>query len=58
MDKHGGSLDSLRGSAQRQIQLGSREQQRLEYMELTRGHMVEVDTADGGGLVIESHDQD
>lgn len=56
LDKRGSSgVDSIRGSARRQIQLGSRDQQRLEYMELSRGRFVEVDVADGGGLVYESH---
>lgn len=48
-------VNSLRGSAGIPIQIGSREQQRLEYMELGRGRYMEVDTADGGGLVFESH---
>jgi len=56
LDRRGvARVDALRGSAKMQLPVGSREQQRLEYMELSRGRYMEVDTADGGGLVFESH---
>lgn len=59
MENHGSAgVASIRGSARRQMPLGNREQQRLEYLELSKGRLVEADTADGGGLVYESHNQD
>ena len=52
------SLDQLTGSVKRTLKLGSREQQRLEYLELAKGHNLEVDTTDGDGLIYEQHPED
>ncbi|MFC1537278.1 dihydroorotate dehydrogenase-like protein [Gemmatimonadota bacterium] len=51
-------LDKLIGSVNRDIKLGSREQQRLEYLELAKGHYLEVDSTDGDGLIYEQHPDD
>ena len=49
------SLDRLIGSVDRELQIGSREQQRLEYLQLAKGHYLEVDATDGDGLIFEQH---
>ncbi|MBN2289113.1 MAG: hypothetical protein JXQ83_07255, partial [Candidatus Glassbacteria bacterium] len=48
-------LGELIGSVNREVKIGSREQQRLEYLELARGHYLEVDATDGDGLIYEQH---
>ena len=49
------SVEELRGSVIRDLPVGTREQQRLEYLQLSEGQYLEVDTTDGGGLIFESH---
>jgi len=48
-------VQDIRGEVVRDIEIGTREQQRLEYLQLSRGHYLEVDSTDGGGLIYESH---
>jgi dihydroorotate dehydrogenase (fumarate) len=48
-------VGQIAGSVQRDIAIGSRDQQRLEYLQLSKGHYLEVDSTDGGGLMFESH---
>ncbi|OGG04647.1 MAG: hypothetical protein A3F83_08055 [Candidatus Glassbacteria bacterium RIFCSPLOWO2_12_FULL_58_11] len=52
------SVEELRGSVLRDLPVGTREQQRLEYIQLSEGHYLEVDSTDGGGLTFESHPKD
>jgi dihydroorotate dehydrogenase (fumarate) len=49
------SVEKIRGAIKRDLPLGSRYQQRLEYIELARGRFLEVDATDGDGLIFESH---
>jgi dihydroorotate dehydrogenase (fumarate) len=49
------NVSQIRGSVARDIMIGSRDQQRLEYLQLSKGHYLEVDSTDGGGLMYESH---
>jgi hypothetical protein len=51
-------VEELRGSVIRDLPVGTREQQRLEYLQLSEGHYLEVDATDGGGLIFESHLKD
>lgn len=48
------NLSQIRGSMERDIEIGARDQQRLEYIQLVEGHSLEVDSTDGGGLIYES----
>jgi len=52
------SVAQIRGSLASDLPIGTREQQRAEYIQLSRGHYLEVDSTDGGGLVYESHPED
>ncbi|MBW7996412.1 MAG: dihydroorotate dehydrogenase-like protein [Candidatus Glassbacteria bacterium] len=49
------TVDQLAGSVERDIMIGTREQQRMEYLLLSKGHYLEVDSTDGGGLMYESY---
>lgn len=49
------NIGQIRGSVEQDIMIGSRDQQRLEYLQLSKGHYLEVDSTDGGGLMYESH---
>jgi dihydroorotate dehydrogenase (fumarate) len=48
------SLSAIRGKIIRDLEIGTREQQRMEYLQLSKGHYPEVDTTDGDGLIYES----
>ena len=50
------SVAQVAGSVERDIAIGTRDQQRLEYIQLSKGHYLEVDSTDGGGLMYESYD--
>jgi len=52
------TLDQLAGSVDRDMIIGSREQQRLEYLLLAQGRYLEVDATDGDGLIFEHHPED
>jgi len=52
------NIAEIRGSITRELPLGTREQQRLEYIQLTEGYYLEVDTTDGDGLIYEKHLKD
>ncbi len=51
------NIDQVRGSVERDITIGTREQQRLEYLQLSKDHYLEVDSTDGGGLTYEKHEK-
>jgi dihydroorotate dehydrogenase (fumarate) len=48
----------IRGSVTSDLPIGTRDQQRAEYIELSKSHYLEVDSTNGGGLVYESHPED
>jgi len=48
-------MAEIRGSISSDLPIGTREHQRVEYIQLSKGHYLEVDSTDGGGLVYESH---
>ena len=52
------TLEQLTGSVDRDLKIGSREHQRLEYLQLAQGHYLEVDATDGDGLIYEQHPDD
>ena len=52
------NVAEIKGSISSDLPIGTREQQRAEYIQLSKGHYLEVDSTDGGGLVYESHPDD
>lgn len=49
------AVGEIIGSVTTDLPIGTREQQRMEYIQLSKGHYLEVDSTDGGGLLYESH---
>ena len=49
------AVAQIKGSLTSDLPIGTRDQQRAEYIELSKGFYLEVDSTDGGGLVYESH---
>ncbi|HUU26346.1 MAG TPA: dihydroorotate dehydrogenase-like protein [archaeon] len=57
-DQGAESVKDIRATVVRDLEIGTREQQRMEYVQLAKDHYLEVDTTDGDGLIYESHPED